>query len=233
MKTGGRRDKQGTRVASRASGRGRRHAPVPDAKNAILDAAEQLCGERGIEAVSLRDIAAAAGVHLSALNYYFGTRSSLLVAVLLRRVAELDCERQALLAVAARRDPPDLRELLRAMLLPLTRWRQPRSDRNAAIHFISRALTTSVPELKEHIDRGVLGFRPVIGLLQRALPQLSRAELCWRFHFMMSIEHMNAWDVERLKLLSGGRCNAADVQQSLDRAVDFATAGFLGPVRPS
>lgn len=203
----------------------------PDPQAAILDAAERLCGERGIEAVSLRDIAKAADVNLSALNYYFGSRNNLLVTILQARGAELDQERQLLLDEAARRNPPELREIVRAVLLPLSRWRQPGSNRNAALQFISRSLTTEVPELKKRVDEGVTAFRSIVDLLQRALPQMSREELCWRFHFMMSIEHMNVWDTERLRLLSGGLCNAEDRDEALERAVDFAVAGFLGPVR--
>ena len=120
---------------------------------------------------------------------------------------------------------------MRAVLLPLARGRHPDSSRNAALQFITRALTTAIPELKKQIDDGVLGFRSIIDLLQRALPELSREELCWRFHFMMSIEHMNVWDVERLRLLSDGLCNAAEGDEALERAVDFAVAAFLAPVR--
>jgi AcrR family transcriptional regulator len=203
----------------------------PDPQTAILDAAERLCGALGIEAVSLRDIAKAADVNLSALNYYFGSRTDLLVTILQTRAAELDSERQLLLDEAGRRDPPVLREIVRAVLLPLSRWRQPGSNRNAALQFIARSLTTEVPELKKRVDEGVTAFRPIIDLLQRALPLLSREELCWRFHFMMSIEHMNVWDTERLRLLSGGLCNAEDREEALERAVDFAVAGFLAPVR--
>jgi AcrR family transcriptional regulator len=204
---------------------------MTDPQAAILDAAEKLCGERGIEAVSLREIAQAAGVHLSALNYYFGSRTNLLVTILRTRCAELEAERQQLLQEVALRDPPDLREIVRAVLLPLSRWRQPDSQRNAALQFISRSLTAALPELKEMVDNGVIGFQSIIDLLQRALPQLSREELCWRFHFMMSIEHMNTWDTERLNILSDGQCTADDCDEALERAVNFAVAGFMAPVR--
>jgi AcrR family transcriptional regulator len=206
-------------------------ASASDPRAAILDAAERLCGEHGIEAVSLRDIAEAAGVNLSALNYYFGSRINLLVTILQTRCAEQEQERRQLLHEAGCNDPPELRDIVRAVLLPLARWRQPGSSRNAALQFITRALTTAIPELKKFIDDGVLGFRSVIDLLQQALPALSREELCWRFHFMMSIEHMNVWDVERLRLLSDGLCNAEDGDEALERAVDFAVAAFLAPVR--
>jgi AcrR family transcriptional regulator len=202
-----------------------------DPSTVILEAAERLCGERGLEAVSVREIAAEADVNLSAINYYFGSRINLLLTIFKTRVAELDQERRALLERASSAPTPDLREILRAVLMPLARWRTVQSNRRAALQFICRALTTAEPELKAMIDVGVISFRDVIALLQRALPHLSFEELCWRFHFMMSIEHMNFWDVGRLQLLSEGKCHSDDLNESLERAVDFAAAGFTAPVR--
>ena len=218
--------------SGRESGPRRKRASEPgDPRIVILEAAERLCGDRGLEAVSLREIAAEAGVNLSAINYYFRSRVNLLMTILTTRAAELEEERRQLLDHAAKSPTPDLRELLRAMLTPLARWRMPASNRHAALQFLCRALTTSEPELKTQIDAGVLGFRDVITLFQRALPNLSFEEVCWRFHFMMSIEHMNVWDVSRLQMLSDGRCRADNLEESLERAVDFAEAGFTAPVR--
>lgn len=214
-----------------AGTRGKRTGEGSDPRVVILEAAERLCGDRGLEAVSLREIAAEAGVNLSAINYYFRSRVNLLMTILKARAAELDEERRALLDHAAKAPIPDLREILRAMLTPLARWRMPQSNRHAALQFLCRALTTSEPELKAQIDAGVLGFRDVVSLLNRALPHLSFEEVCWRFHFMMSIEHMNVWDVSRLQMLSDGKCRSDDLEESLERAVDFAEAGFRAPVR--
>jgi AcrR family transcriptional regulator len=197
----------------------------------IMEAAERLCGELGLEAVSVRDIAAEAAVNLSAINYHFGTRVNLLLAILRARGRELERERDALLAEVMLKDPPDLREVLRALLTPLARWRTPGQGRRSALQFLCRALTTAEPELKEQIDAGVLGFRRFAELLHRAVPHLTMEEVYWRLHFTMSIEHMNYWDVERLKLLSNGSCRAERLDESLERAIDFAAAGFLAPSR--
>jgi len=212
---------------SRSTENQRRASPVADVRTVIIDAAERLCGERGLEAVSLRDIASEAGVNLSAINYYFGSRVKLLLTILQLRGAELGQLRRELLQQAATASQPDLREVLRAVLTPLARWRTPESNRKAAVQFICRALTSSEPQLKAEVDAGVLGFREVISLLQRAAPHLSFEDICWRFHFTMSIEHMNYWDADRLKLLSDGRCRSDDLDETLERAIEFAAAGFL------
>lgn len=51
-------------------------------KARIIQAALRLFGERGIEAVSIRDIAAEAGITHALVHRYFGTREELLASVL-------------------------------------------------------------------------------------------------------------------------------------------------------
>lgn len=209
----------------------RPRAKASDTRQAIFDTAERLCGEQGLEAVSVRDIAAAAKVNLAAINYYFGSRTNLLVEILRTRGGELRAERERLLQQVRDRDDPDVRTVLRAVMTPLSQWRRNGSKRQSALKFLTRALIASMPELKREVDRGVMNFRPYIDLLQRALPHLSRAEICWRFHFMMSIEHMNAWDEERLLVLSDNACRTDDPDEAVERALDFVMAGFMTPPR--
>jgi len=49
-------------------------AAVDDTPTRILDAAERLFAERGIESVSVRSILAAAGVNVALAHYHFGSR---------------------------------------------------------------------------------------------------------------------------------------------------------------
>src|SRR5215475_12227879 len=48
----------------------------------LLEAAYTLVGEKGLEGLRTRDIAARAGVNISTLHYYFGTKEDLLAALL-------------------------------------------------------------------------------------------------------------------------------------------------------
>ena len=52
-----------------------------EVRRAVLDAAATLFALRGVDAVSLRDIAAAADVHLELIRLYVGTREELVLAV--------------------------------------------------------------------------------------------------------------------------------------------------------
>ncbi|MCY1296682.1 Bacterial regulatory protein, tetR family [compost metagenome] len=64
--------------------------PAPDAllgaaARQMLDVAEVLFAERGIEAVSLREIVSESGQrNSSAVKYHFGTREDLILAVIAR-----------------------------------------------------------------------------------------------------------------------------------------------------
>ena len=69
-----------------------------EVRRAVLDAAAMLFALRGVDAVPLRDIAAAADVHLALIRLYVGTREELVLAVfdylsdqVARAVAENPC----------------------------------------------------------------------------------------------------------------------------------------------
>jgi AcrR family transcriptional regulator len=73
-----------------------------DTKTALLDAAKQLVGERGYAGASVRELAAAAGTNIAAVNYHFGSREKLLNQAVLEyflewndRVSEVDVDPDA------------------------------------------------------------------------------------------------------------------------------------------
>ena len=65
----------------------------------MVEVAEKLIGERGLDAVSMRDVAAVSGQrNNSAVQYHFGSRDGLIMQVLRRRLVELDADRKERLA---------------------------------------------------------------------------------------------------------------------------------------
>ncbi len=198
-----------------------------DTAESILNAAERLCATRGIEAVSIRDVAAEAGVSIAVIYHYYKSRTNLLRAVLVARFEEIGGEYDRLLTALEAQKAPAVRDILRAVLEPINQWRKP--GREASLQFYALALVSPIPEVKDALDAGVAGFRRVVALLQRALPKLTHDDLCWRLHFTIKLSHQNRWDKSRLSILSDGDCNSGDENEALARAIAFAEAALLAP----
>ncbi len=196
---------------------------------AVLDAAERLFGERGLESVSIRDIATAADVSISVIYHHFGSKAELLRTLLRMRLAELGAMREAVFAEVETQPRPDLKRILYGVIAPVARLKAPGSGRQATMQFLARALVSTLPEVKEEGDATVMQLRRVVRLLERALPQLSHSEICWRLHFTFGIEHMTHWDDQRLAVISEGDCDGGDVEESIARAIAYAEAAFLAP----
>ncbi|MEO9781843.1 MAG: TetR/AcrR family transcriptional regulator [Sedimentitalea sp.] len=85
----------------------------------VLDAAERLFAAEGFDAVSIRRIAAEAGVTLGVVGFHGGPKQNLMRTVLERRVEALSTRRLAALeALRAANSPPALRDLVDAYLTP-------------------------------------------------------------------------------------------------------------------
>lgn len=83
----------------------------------ILEAAERRFAEDGIEAVSLRQIAAESGQrNTSAVAYHFGTRAALVGALYEHRMTPINARRLEFLAA---RPDADVRTYVRALVEPL------------------------------------------------------------------------------------------------------------------
>jgi AcrR family transcriptional regulator len=87
------------------------------ARTLLIEAAERLFAERGIEGVSLRDVSAAAGQrNHNAAQYHFGDRLGLVAAVYENRMRIVNERRHAYLAGV---DDDDVRGLVAAIVVPL------------------------------------------------------------------------------------------------------------------
>ncbi len=92
-----------------------------DARGALIAHAERLFAERGVEAVSLRDVASAAGQrNHSATQYHFGDRAGLIAAVYEARMRVVNERRLRLLDQLDENGPDaDLKALVEVFVSPL------------------------------------------------------------------------------------------------------------------
>jgi AcrR family transcriptional regulator len=105
-----------------------------DTRTRLLSAAEQLFAERGIDAVSLREITRASGARNAiALQYHFEDRAGVLQAIFDKHVPEVEARRHAMLDEYEARGEPDLRALASALVRPLA---AKLADRDGGLHFL-------------------------------------------------------------------------------------------------
>jgi len=192
----------------------------------ILDTAEQLFGEEGYKAVSLRRITAAAGVNLAAIHYYFGSKEELLDELVMRKAEPVNEERLESLRRLKEAAAPNaiiLEDLLEAFLVP-------------AFH-----AADSSPEFAKLMGRlhaeGIMPavarkhFGPVGGYfmaeLRRALPDMPDDELAWRAHLAIGAM-AHALTTPPLELLS--RMRSEPPSHIARRVVAFLSGGFRAPV---
>ena len=191
----------------------------------ILDAAERLYAERGFGDVTLRDIVAAAGVNLAAVNYHFGSKDELIAELFVTRGIANNRERLAELKAAevAGGGRTDVKAILRALIGPTLRGcLGPESERSTAARFMIRASIESVPPIRRIKNREVDHLRKFAAAMRRALPDCDEADVYWGLHFALAMAHQTTRDAERLTKLSDGQCDVNDVEGVIDRIVDAA-----------
>src|SRR6266536_3801510 len=156
-----------------------------DTKSRILDVAEELFGEQGLDRVSIRDITRNAKVNLAAINYHFGSKEDLIAAVFERRVVPVNEARLAALDAvekSAGKKIPKLEAILEAFIRPAVQSSLKASKGGTAFSkLFGRCLSEPSPEVEELLKKQ---FEPLAqrmhAALKGALPHLSRSDIFWR-----------------------------------------------------
>jgi len=93
-----------------------------ESRQRLLDTAERLLADHGLNGVSLRQIQTAAGEgNNSAIQYHFGDKAGLIREVINRRAQSFEARRDELLSQALQSNqPPDIASLLKVLVLPLS-----------------------------------------------------------------------------------------------------------------
>lgn len=204
-----------------------------DTKEQILDAAERLFAERGIEGTSLRALTAEAGVNLAAVHYHFGSKTALFRAVVARRFDPVNRERQVrldALEASAGRTGPGVEAILEAFVAPALEMLERTGDPRLLPRLLARVHLDSSPEYRE-----VLGehFRPVIERfwrsLVRALPGLPAAELHTRAQLVAGTLHHALASSPVFQSVDGVEPESLDTAALLRRLIAFMAAGLRAP----
>lgn len=204
-----------------------------DTKQRILDAAERLFADHGFPATSMRDITNEAAVNLAAVNYHFGTKEALLIAVLERNAAPINEDRLTRLdelEAAAGDAAVDTDALVRAFLAPMFEcWCDWGGTEPKILKLMGRIHAEVDQELRAKFIRQ---FDTVLQryatAFQRSRPELAVAEVHWRMLFLVgSMAHTMTWGAS----VVATDPTAGNPEEILETLVRFAAAG-MGAAAP-
>jgi AcrR family transcriptional regulator len=204
-----------------------------ETREQLLSAAERLFARRGFAGVSVRMIAAEAGVNWSLVGYYFRGKDGLVAEVYRRHCTTLNRERLRLLA-EARRAGLRLESVIEAFVRPALAEIQDRGGQNQFSRLRAMLAAEDAPLLEQLVaDNFDQSSRTFVAALRECLPGLPPDEMLWRFHFMLGTIYYSASSPQRIKAFSRGRCDPGDLDATVRHLVPFLTAAFRSaPVKP-
>lgn len=206
--------------------------PPKDTTRSILDAAEMLFSERGFAETSLRSITMKAGVNLAAVNYHFGSKKSLIQAVVGRFITPFSTQlEQALIAYEEELAgaKPQLNHLLAIVFKTAVVSCSDQPERlNTFPRLLGLAYTQGQGHLKRFLDQeyGHV-YRRFSDLLSLATPEISPSERFWRFHFMLGSVLFTFSGAETLKAMAQHDFgNQASTEDVVDLILPFISGGL-------
>jgi AcrR family transcriptional regulator len=197
-------------------------------KERILCAAEVLFAQRGFDGASLRQLTAAAGVNLAAVNYHFGSKDKLVEEVFRRRLDTLNAHRLGALSKVAGQPGTTLEAVLDAFIRPALALSGDGSG-SLFMRVLARAFAEHDDHLRQFMSENYGHvMRQVTAEFARLLPGLSREELYWRIDLVTgALTHaMSGFGMIQRK---GGVSEAAHREQTIAHLIRFASAGLSHP----
>jgi AcrR family transcriptional regulator len=202
-----------------------------DTREKILDAAARLFSAADSRGASLRAIAREADVNPALVHYHFGTRESLLEAVILRALEPIQHRRQALIrSLGARAESLGAHDLAGLFVAPLLADPSaPTPEETTDLRLLTRVFSE---ERSLAQDLTLKHFGDVMteldGLLAAALPELPAATRRRRIRFCVQ---------SALETLSGHESRAASASDRAPDArativtdlIDFLAGGLTAP----
>jgi AcrR family transcriptional regulator len=200
-------------------------------RDRILDLAEDLFAEAGIDRVTIRAVTAAANVNVAAIHYYFGSKDELLRAIFIRRLSGALAEQTARLSnfTPSGDSAADVRDLIRFYVEPPTAI-----DSAANNYRFGRLLSEltvhdeSVPsDLFHYTQKEVIDAYQAI--LAKVLPELSQSDIAWRLEFVNGIIGHASRARARLELDRPRKPAKAKPDDFVEQLVNAAVAIFCAP----
>lgn len=206
---------------------------VEDTKQRVLRVAEALFADKGVENVSLRELTAAAGANLGAVNYHFGTKDVLVEAVFDALSARVNAERLAALddvlaTAASKKRKPAARAVLATFLRPYLQSVNGEGALLAQLVLKHRVAPSEMTRriIARHFDPMARRYVDAFAL---ACPDVPPSEFYWRYMFMAGAVILTATDrnrVNRVSNISEGALDGSNPEALIDALLRFLVGGI-------
>jgi AcrR family transcriptional regulator len=223
------------RKAVARKGPGEKAAPgrKPNMREAILAAAEELFSTTGFNAVSVRDIALAAGANPGSVTYHFTTKDGLLLEIYRRHCGPMNLRRSELLSAARRvRDLQDrLEAIVRAYVLPAFTSGSDLAGGGARFTRLRAVMSAEGNEVVRKIIAQTFDdtSHAFIDAIHESLPHIPRDEIVWRSHFLLGALYYSLVTPERVSRLSRGGADGSDAGDAIEQLVRATVAALQAP----
>jgi AcrR family transcriptional regulator len=198
-----------------------------------LRTAERLFAERGFNGVSMRELAAAASVNVASIAYHFESKEGLLSEVYRRHCEPMIKERLQGLAASERlKGEARVAAIIEAFVRPALRQIE---DAEGQTFIRLRAVLSGENSklleklVAKNFDKSSKAF---INALCECLPHLPRADIYWRFHFLLGTIYYTAAGPHRIYSFSNHACDPSDNEAVIRKLVPFMTKAFCSPAGP-
>lgn len=201
-------------------------------RNDIIQATEKLFAAKGFQAMTLRDVTRDARVNLAAVNYHFGSKQNLMLAVIRNRFEPINEERIRRLEALSddfHPNPIPLEAIFDALFQPLfeAAAKDDASD-VILIQMIGRAITEPADFLcAMHKEFFAELTRRFMIEIKRSCSTLSDEQLEYRFFFAISTMIGTIVEKNRLERISGGKLDSPNLDRTVRELTAFVVSGFL------
>lgn len=197
-------------------------------RTALIESAEILFAERGLDGVSLREIGKAAGSdNTGVIGYYFGSKQQLIEAIYAHRLPMIEQRRAELLADAQGLEgAEELHTLLRASFLPVFEQKDTQG-RNSYAGFLASLGRSIWSKSRKNVADLYPVTEELMARLQKFVPAESRALLDERMRLVtiMVVSAINTAEAARTDMQQGDEAS----ERAFCDALTMAAAAISAP----
>ncbi|PJE78554.1 putative HTH-type transcriptional regulator YttP [invertebrate metagenome] len=196
----------------------------------ILDTAERLFAQQGFSETSLRMITGEAQVNLASVNYYFGSKKSLIQAVFARFMDPfVERLQKAIQHIQSDDDQDNLESLLRVLVDEMISVEQEqKKDLMVFMQLLGLAYSQTQGHLKKYLyEKYSDVLHRYMRLLIKACPDLDESELFWRVNFILGAAVFTLSGASTLRAIARSDYHMdSSIPDILRKMVPFMAAGL-------